>query len=328
MRASAPWLCLCLFAVSAILGLTWGEGATNLWGIDIFHPEPIVATILWEIRLPRLLTSAACGALLAGAGVLSQGLFRNPLAEPSVLGTTSGATASVAFAHLIGVAFASWWVVPAFAVVGALASTLAILGLVSLRVFRSLDFLLLAGFAMTAMLSAFASLMISLTIHDYQKMQAMFYWLMGGFNGKGWEHLITLLPCLCLGSIGAWMIAPKLDVLMLGEEVSASLGIDLVSLRKSVVVLIALMVGGAIAAAGGISFVGLVIPHLTRVIFGPAHKKLFVWSMINGASLLMLADLAARAAIAPEELQVGVITAALGAPFFLFILIQKPKGSL
>jgi iron complex transport system permease protein len=266
------------------------------------------------------------GAALASAGVLSQGLFRNPLADPSVLGATSGGSAGAALMFYFGAAGLQWFSLPLAAFTGALLATGFILHLSSRRFAWTMESLLLAGFAINALFGALTSLVVSLVLEDYQTAPAIMYWLLGGLNARGWEHVAMVFVPLVVALSVAYVVAARLDVLALGEDVARTLSVNVRRLKRASIVVIALLVGVAVSVAGAIPFVGLVVPHLTRLICGPSHRRLVLVSAINGVTLVVLADLAARTLRAPAELQVGVLIALLGAPFFLWLLISRRQG--
>ncbi len=285
-------------------------------------------TILFSIRLPRVVVAALAGAALAAAGVLSQGLLRESLASPSVMGSEAGAALAAAVVFHLGAAYLHWLLLPAAAFAGALGATSLLFLLARRRgAATPLATLLLAGFALNTLLSALTSLFLSFLLEDVQKSSAAMHWLLGGFGGKGWEHAATMLPPLVLGLGLAAGLTARLDVLALGEEVAASLSVTLPSLRRATFAAIALLVGAAAAVSGAVPFVGLVVPHITRRLTGPRHGPLLALSAVNGATLMLVADLVARTVRAPRELEVGVLTSLLGAPFFLWLLVAKRRGA-
>ena len=325
-------LCLSLLGVTFVLAL--GIGASGLSWYDLFglfwlKPESdvtiTVQTILLQIRLPRIIVAALCGGALAAAGVASQGLFRNALASPSVLGTESGGSLGAVLLFFFGPEITHIFAMPLASAAGALLTMLLVLRLAGNVRGTPLEVLLLTGLALSTWFSAIVSLVISLSLEDYQKAGAIMHWILGGFSGKGWEHVWMALIPTCLG-IGLMLrLAPRFDVLSLGEDIARSLSLDLAHTRRLTIVTIALLVGGAMASAGALPFVGLVVPHLTRKLFGPSHLKLTLLSVINGMTLTILADLMARTVRAPNEMEVGIITALIGAPFFLWQLAQRPR---
>ncbi len=330
VTAACTAFLLAAFTVAVGLGASgWSFG--DLWRA-LLAPLPhddsaLVRTVLLEIRLPRVAAAALCGGSLAAAGVLSQGLFRNSLAGPSVLGTEAGGSFAAVAMFYAGGMYQHWLLLPAAAFMGALGATLFVLRLATRPVVVPVVTLLLAGFTLNAVFGALTSLVVSLSLDDYQKSGAVLRWLLGGFSGKGWEHVAIGTVPLVVGGWTAWVLAPRLDVLALGADIAATLSIDQRTLRRATVLALALLVGGAIAAGGALPFVGLIVPHATRLVAGPAHRRLLGLSLMNGMSLAMLADVVARTVRAPAELEVGILTSLLGAPFFLWLLLRPHPGA-
>lgn len=283
--------------------------------------------ILGEIRIPRIIAAGLCGAALAVAGCISQALFRNPLASPSITGTESGAALAAVIMFYSGTAFSSLYALPAAAMAGAALSTLVVFFLAKSKSRQSLETLLLAGFALNTLFGAGTSLVISLALEDYQKSAAMMHWLLGGFQARGWEHVTIGLAILAVGVLWSWLLAPKLDVLALGEEHAATLGIRTDRLRTQSILAIGILAGGAVAIAGAIPFIGLVVPHVTRMLTGPHNRRLVFYSLINGASLVLIADALARTLRSPSEMEVGIITSLIGAPYFLWLLLKQQRST-
>lgn len=284
--------------------------------------------ILGEIRIPRIIAAGLCGAALAVAGCISQALFRNPLASPSITGTESGAALAAVIMFYSGTAFSSLYALPAAAMTGAALSTLVVFFLAKSKSWQNIETLLLAGFALNTLFGAGTSLVISLALEDHQKSAAMMHWLLGGFQARGWEHVAIGLIILTAGVVWSWILAPKLDVLALGEEHAATLGIKTRQLRTQSILAIGILAGGAVAVAGAIPFIGLIVPHVTRLLTGPHNRRLIVFSLLNGASLVMIADALARSLRSPSEMEVGIITALIGAPYFLWLLLKRQRGAL
>jgi iron complex transport system permease protein len=331
--------CLLFFGLCATVAAGLGSTSFSLvdavgtillkmQGKELNETQSLASTILFEIRFPRMLVAALCGAGLAAAGVLSQGLFRNSLASPSILGTTTGGSLAAAMTFYFGAAYHHWLSLPASAFIGACVATYALYALSRRLLNFEIHTLLLAGFALNALLGACTSLVISLMLEDQQKASAVMHWLMGGFSARGMEHFWMGLIPIVLGVVLALRITIKLDVLSLGEEVAQTLSVDIRSLWRLAVVAIALLVAGSVSIAGAIPFVGLMVPHITRLIFGPQHTRLLTLSMINGASLVLLADLVARTWRAPQETEVGVLISLLGAPFFVWLLTTERTRKL
>jgi iron complex transport system permease protein len=280
--------------------------------------------IFWQIRAPRVLSAAICGGLLASAGVLSQALFANPLASPSIIGTTSGGIAAVALAFLIVPEEMSqnYWLMPGFAMCGCILVTGLLLSIRS----PSKEGLLLTGIALAAIFSALASLFIALASESAERIPVLLGWILGSIETRSWAEVslsgVGLIFVFCASMIA---LIPKLEVLALGHDVAASLGVVVPRLTILTVIAIACFEGVSISLCGALSFVGLIVPHLTRMMVGPKLHQLFLCSMLNGASLVMLADLLARTLRAPAELPVGVIIALIGSPFFLLQLRQLSR---
>lgn len=333
--ALACFVCFAGLAASLALSLAFGAsdvGPLAAWrtlvdfalGRPALGPDAELArTILFSIRMPRLLAAALVGGALAAAGVVSQGLFRNDLASPSVLGTEAGGSLAAVAVFYLGAQHSHWVTMPLAAFGGALLATALIFQLARRQVRMSMETLLLTGFALNALFGALTSLVISLSLEDYQKAGAVLHWLLGGFAAKGWEHVTMGLVPMTAGLVILALIAPRLDVLALGEDVARSLSIDLPRLRQTAIVALALLVGAAVAIGGAIPFVGLIVPHATRRLVGPAHRRLLLLSTVNGATLVLVADLIARTVRAPAELEVGILTSLLGAPFFLTLLKRR-----
>ncbi|WP_285424186.1 iron ABC transporter permease [Pseudomonas sp. efr-133-TYG-103a] len=322
----AVWLSLALGPVSLPLMDTLRAGL-RLLGFPIAgHDLQQAELILGQIRLPRTLLGLAVGAVLALSGVAMQGLFRNPLADPGLVGVSSGAAlgaavAIVAAASLGGLpeAFA-----PYLLSLCAFAGGLMVTGIVY-RLGRrdgqtSVGIMLLAGVAMTALAGSIIGLFTYLA--DDATLRTLTFWNLGTLNGASYARLWPLLLVCVLVIVWLPRRAKALNALLLGESEARHLGIEVERLKGELILCIALGVGAAVAAAGLIGFVGLIVPHLVRLIAGPDHRVVLPASALAGASLLLFADVFARLVLAPAELPIGIVTAFLGAPFFLFLLVR------
>ncbi len=285
------------------------------------------ATILFELRLPRILLACLVGAALGTAGAGYQGLFRNPLADPFVIGASSGAALGATLVIVSGlhVSVLGLAAVHAAALTGSLLAVATVYAIASVGRQVSLLSLLLAGVATSSFIGAVVSLLMFL--HDDQ-LVTIFAWLMGSLSGRGWPTLRMAAPLIIVGSSGLWLLARPLDALTFGEETASSLGVRLGWLRGTVILAASLSTAAAVAAAGIIGFVGLVAPHLARLFVGARHAAVIPASGLVGAMLLVVADDIARTVAAPAELPVGVVTALLGSPFFLILLKvrQRERG--
>jgi iron complex transport system permease protein len=274
--------------------------------------EATDATIVWEIRFGRVLLAALIGAGLAVSGTALQGLFRNPLADPFVIGASSGAALGATLAIVTGVGPVS---LAAFA--GSLLAVAAAYSIAAIGGVVPATALLLAGAALNTFLSAIVSLVM---LCNEQSTYAVLNWLLGGLSGRGWPQLWALLPYIGVGLGLLWVLARPLDALAFGDETAQSLGLPLGWARLAIVTAASLTTAAAVAAGGTIGFVGLIAPHAARLLVGAHHTRLIPASALLGALLLLLADDVARTVLAPLELPAGVLTAALGGPFFLYLL--------
>jgi len=320
--------------IALVAGVAFGEIAVSpadtvailahrlfAWPVRVAWPAG-TETIVVDLRLPRVLTAMAVGAALALAGATFQGLLRNPLADPYVLGTASGAALGAAIGVVIPVraALLGFGLVQGLAFFGALLAVTVVYRLSRGGQMGSLTGLLLTGYAVGSLLAAGLAVTMYLSGDNLRQ---IFFFLLGGFNGASWEQLGGALPLIALGSAVLLSRARTLNGLLLGEDAAAHLGLDV---RRERIVLLAaasLVTAAAVAVAGLIGFVGLVVPHVVRLVVGPNARLVLPLSMLFGASFLAFCDLLARI---PGELPVGVVTALVGAPFFLYVLRQARGG--
>ncbi len=317
-----------LLASVALVALGAAVGSTGLDNLFRTATDPVAQQIVWDIRVPRTLGAWLAGALLGLAGAVAQGLFRNPLADPYLLGSASGASLAVALALvLFGVSpFATEWLVrvglTGVAFAGATVAVLLTLALA--RGAQQTLRLLLAGVIVGVVLGAISSLVVLL---DPNVMQAMQAFLLGSTSFVGWSACgvmaLVALPCLLL----AGLLSHALDGLTLGETTALSLGLPLARMRLALVGVLALATGAAVAQTGLIAFVGLAAPHLVRSVVKTTHGRLITLSALMGAVLLCAADLLARGLLAPQELPVGVLTAVLGGGYLLWLMRRRGVGS-
>ncbi|OOF09419.1 iron ABC transporter permease [Salinivibrio sp. PR5] len=336
-RSSQSHVFPALIVALVVVGITsiavgqWQLGwLTSLQSLTPWHDniEPHVLAIVQQVRLPRTLLCIFIGALLAVCGTLMQGLFRNPLADPGIIGVSGGASLGGA----LGLLLLSWgsieasfvFSVPAFAFIGALLATLFVYRVGTTAMGSSVTIMLLAGIAISALSGAALGLINY--VADNQTLRDIALWSMGSLTGATWGQIVLTGIAACLLTVFAYQRARHLNALLLGENEAAYLGIDVHHLKRLLIVVTAAGMGIAVSAAGLIGFVGLVIPHIGRLIAGPDHRTLVPLSAILGALLLTLADIVARVIVAPAELPVGIITALMGAPFFLWLLIQQRKA--
>ncbi|WP_148864369.1 FecCD family ABC transporter permease [Marinobacter fonticola] len=290
--------------------------------------DPTAELVLWDIRIPRLLLGLLTGAVLAVSGALLQGLFRNPLADPGLIGVSSGAAlAAVAVIVLGGSGLAGWsalagrWALPLAAFIGGSVTTLLAWRIARRQGQTSVALLLLAGIAINAIAGAGTGL---LTFYaDDNALRSLTFWTMGSLAHARWEDLWLAGPWMLVTLIVAPLLARPLDAFLLGEPVAGHMGYSTDWVKRGAIVLAALGVGAAVAVTGLIGFVGLVIPHLLRQIFGAGHRLLLPACALGGGALLVLADCLARVIVAPAELPIGLMMALLGGPFFLMLLMRN-----
>ena len=310
-------------AVAAFACLSFAIGPSHLPLGQLFagliSPHGAAGVIAREIRLPRALLAVFVGAALGASGAALQGLFRNPLAEPGVTGVTSSAALGAIIALYFGFAALSPLLLPAFAIAGALAAA-AILFLLS-RIGAGITALVLAGVAIASFATALSALGLSLAANPFA-MSEMVHWMMGSLTNVTGTDVMLVAPLVIVGIALMMTAARGLDGLVLGEEAAHSLGIDLQAVRRRVIVGVALATGAATAAAGAVSFVGLVVPHLLRRIYGYEPARLILPSALGGAVLVSAADIAIRLISPDEQLKLGVLTALLGAPFFVMLILR------
>lgn len=320
------WLSLALGPVSLPLFDTL-RAALRLIGVPIAGEGLEQAElILGQIRLPRTLLGLAVGGVLALSGVAMQGLFRNPLADPGLVGVSSGAALGAAIAIVGGAAFGGLpevmgpYLLSLCAFIGGLGVTALVYRLGRRNGQTNVAVMLLAGIALTALAGSAVGLFTYLA--DDATLRTLTFWNLGSLNGASYARLWPLL--IVTVGVALWLPrrANALNALLLGESEANHLGIDVEGLKRELVFCTALGVGAAVAAAGMIGFIGLVMPHLVRLLAGPDHRVLLPASVLAGATLLLFADLIARLALAPAELPIGIVTAFLGAPFFLYLLMR------
>ncbi len=317
---------MCVLLLLMAVSMTVGSASVSLDKLPSVWQEivrgenlSVDATILWKLRLPRILLACLTGAALAVAGAGYQGLFRNPLADPFVIGSASGAAFGVAIVVVTGLQ-ASLFGLSSLSLagfVGALLAVLCVFVIAGRNRETPMVSLLLAGVALSTFLSACVSLLM---IVNTEELYVIFGWLMGSFSGRSWDNLWAVTPLILIGFVMIATLCRSLDALAFGEETAATLGLS----RKKFLVLLlsaaSLLTAAAVSAAGIIGFVGLICPHIARRLVGARHAIMVPVSGLLGALLLLIADDLARTILGGSELPVGILTAMLGGPFFLFLL--------
>lgn len=275
-------------------------------------------SVLWNVRLPRVVLALLVGASLGCAGALMQGVFGNPLAEPGVIGISAGAAVGAVASIALGLTFFGNWTITVFAFIAGLVTVLLVYTLSRSGGRTEVVTLILTGIAVNAFAGALIGLFIFFA--DNAQITQITFWQLGSLSQATWPKVLAVLPCALAGLLIAPFYARKLDLLALGERPARHLGVDVERLRIVLVLVVALLTAAAVAVAGIISFVGLLVPHLLRMANGPGHRFLVPGSALGGALVLVAGDLAARTVAAPAELPLGVLTALFGSPFFFWLL--------
>ena len=293
---------------------------------DAFHARDQL--ILWSIRLPRIAVAAMIGGILGAAGAIMQGLFRNPLADPALVGVSSGGAFAAASAIVISdsrfavhIQFLQPMLLPLAAFLGSLLTTVILYRIATRSGRTSIAIFLLAGLAIAAIANAGIGLLVF--VADDRQLRDITFWLLGSLSGATWSKAMTIVPVFALASIVMIFIHRGLDMLILGESEAFHSGIDVERLKRICIVVISAMTGVAVSVCGVIGFVGIVVPHLLRLMIGPGHRLLLPASVALGAMMLVGADTLARTIVAPAEMPIGILTATVGAPIFLLILLRQ-----
>lgn len=336
-----PLMLTALAVLAAAIFLSLSVGATGFTPtavIDLFYylatsgaDDKLASIVLIDIRLPRTLLAAFVGAALAVSGAVMQGLFRNPLADPGIIGVSSGAALAAAIIIVLGETAArpvidlfGPFALPVAAFLGGLVTTLILVSLISRQGYLGTAVLLLAGIAIAAFAEACMGMLAF--VSDDQTLRDMTLWRLGSLSGASWTKVIAVLPFLALLIFVLPTIVRGLDGLLLGEAEAYHLGINVELTKYIAILMTAAAVGAAVAVAGIISFLAIVVPHAIRLIAGPGHAKLLPLSAVAGATLLMFADTIARVVAAPSELPIGIVMAFIGAPIFLHLILERRSG--
>ena len=303
----------------------------QILGKEVFHlpiaaqPDTMFTNIVMNIRLPRVLLAGLVGASLAIAGAAFQGLLRNPLADPYTLGVSSGASVGAVATIFLGLSIPvlGGFTLPILSVIFSVVTIFCVL-LFAKKMDRSMkvETIILTGIIFSSFLSAFISLMIALT---GEELRQIIGWLMGSVSMRGWNYIVIILPFFVIGSLILMMNTQELNAMTFGENRAKHLGVNVQRRKLTILIAGSVLTGAAVAVSGTIGFVGLVIPHIIRQIWGPDHKHLLPLSLLIGSGFLILADLVARMVISPSELPIGVITSLIGAPAFALILLKRRR---
>lgn len=329
MKTGRVILALAVFAAVVVLGAPF-VGMTAISPADILQSasDNAEAVVFWRIRVPRVLAAFLAGSGLAISGMAFQALFRNPLATPFTLGVSGGAAFGAALYMRLGLSFAllgvSGSAMSAF--IGAFCVILLVYALTRSRGGFATPTLLLAGVALSFFLSSMIlALQYSASLHDSFRLVR---WLMGGLGMVGYDAPLNLFPVVVAGAVILFMLRNELNLLTIGEDIAMSRGLDVARVKQLIFFAVSLMVGGIVAVCGPIGFVGMMSPHICRLLVGADHRRLYPATLLFGGAFLTLCDVISRTAFAPAEIPVGVITALIGGPFFLYLLLRRGSDRL
>ena len=336
-----------LVAASSVLGVLWfGTALVSLslgpFSIPIYHMVSIILEpislelgsyshteelVITQLRLPRIIVGTLVGMALGIAGATMQGLFRNPMADPGIIGVSAGGALGAVSAIALGVSGIFYQALSVFAFLGAVGAAFLVFGIASIGGRFSMATLLLAGVALSAFFSAIVAAIMVL-VPSNEALREILFWLTGGLDSRSWEHVRLAAPPILGGSAVIFMLSRDLNLLMLGDDEAKSMGVRVSVIRPVLLATAALITGVAVAVSGTIAFVGLVVPHILRLVVGPDHRLLIPLSAVGGALFIVIADTIARTVVQPAEFRVGIITAFVGAPFFIFLLIRNKQRTV
>ncbi len=305
----------------AVLLLAAGAVSLFLGSVSISPGELLKSEIFWQIRFPRVVLAALIGLLLSLSGVILQGILRNPLADPYILGISAGGAVGAAAAIAAGlqVVILGMSPVPLLAFVFSLLAVLVVYKLSQVAGKTSPETLILSGVA----LSAFCAAILSLIIILGGNLQAIYFWLLGSLSSASWTNVLTVVPYALIGAAVAYFFSKELNALLLGEEMAQTLGVDVEKSRLLLIATSSLMTAAAVSVSGLIGFVGLIVPHWIRLLIGPNHRFLIPVAALAGMILMVLADTLSRTILSPIEIPIGIVMALVGAPFFLYLLRRR-----
>jgi iron complex transport system permease protein len=329
--------------LAALLGLLFLSGFLSLtygtWPVDVqvviqialsklglYHGPvpPVESAIVWDGRMPRLIVGVLVGFSLGAAGTIMQGVFKNPMASPGVIGIDSGAAFGAVIALFTGLAAQSLFALPLFAIIFSLLTLMMVFAIATGRGRTSITTLLLSGIALNLIFGAMTSFVITMSTREFDVGRVIVTWLMGDLNNRSWEHAQIVFVTAITALAGALFYVKDLNILMIDEETALNLGVNVKRARNALLFFSAVQTGGAIAVSGVIGFVGLMAPHIMRGILGPDNRKLIPAAGLLGAILVVYADLFVRLVV-KVDLKIGILTSLLGGPFFIYLLIKHRK---
>ncbi len=313
-----PWI----IAGLSLLLLVAMSASCLFGAVDFARDEILQSPIFWQLRLPRVLTSAIVGAVLSVCGAAYQSIFRNPLTDPYVLGVSSGASLGAAVAILFGLE-AYLWGVGGMALLAALLTVWLIYRIASIGNRMHTTTLLLTGVCLTLLISALISFLM---VMNQEKMDSIIFWTMGSFGSSSWGELAILTPVAAFGIGVVLWYSRDLNLLLAGSEAARSMGVEVEKVKRILLLFTTLMVAFAVSSCGVIGFVGLIVPHAVRLVAGPDNRRVVPYSMLCGALFVLVCDTLARTLLRPSELPVGSLTSIIGAPMFIYLLYKNKKS--
>ena len=330
---------LVALVLSVLLAITFGNAdicfgeVYSVLGHEIFHMERYgeyasgaIHDVVWLIRFPRVLLAVAVGMGLSVCGVIMQAVVKNPLADPYVLGISSGASLGATLAIMLGIGTAlGSGFVGIMAFLGAMLTSFAVLFIANMGGRANSGKLILAGMAVSAVCSAFANFVLYIA-NDKGATAEVTYWTMGSLASAKWENVVVILPIILVGTLIFWTQFRNLNLMLLGDEASITLGTDLHKVRSLYMILASVMIGFSVYAAGTIGFVGLIIPHVIRMLFGTDHKRMIPLCALTGAIFLIWADVACRVILRNAEMPIGILVSIIGAPCFIYLMVKRSYG--
>jgi iron complex transport system permease protein len=288
--------------------------------------DPATQAIVLQIRLPRVAVAILAGGALAVAGAAMQGLFRNPMASPNVLGVSAGGSLGAVLAITTGLSSLFPFALPLMALAGSVLATTAVYLIATGRGGTSLFFVIIAGLAISSFLGGLISAV--LLFSREHEVSRFIFWTMGGLEGRRWSHLTLIAPVVVPAIVATLFLSRELNLLTIGEEGAHALGLRVEAAKRILLALAAVLTGAAVSVTGTIGFVGLLVPHLLRLLIGADHRDLLPASVMGGALFVVVCDLVGRSVAPPFEIRVGVVTALLGAPYLIFLILRHRRGGL
>ena len=331
---------LMVYAILAVVATSMG--AANITPYDvlraIIQSTPLIGKqldinipdthflIIFMVRMPRIIMASLVGMGLAVVGATFQSLFKNPMADPHILGISSGAALGAALAMVIRLPsiLASLSVVTVFSFMGAILTTVLVYFIAQVRGRLTTTNLLLAGSAVSFLMSAMISIIMVFNQEDVNK---IVFWMMGSFNASSWKNILIVAPIIMIGTVLIYLFHRDLNLMLIGDDHAKSLGVETEKLKHLMVISSSMIIAVSVSFSGIIGFVGFLVPHMVRIIFGPSNKLLIPFSALGGAIFLLLADTTARTIVSPAELPVGAVTALIGSPYFIYLFIKMKQRS-